>query len=179
MDLFTQIDHTRHESSEDTNARAQAHDAPAVVTGKSCVNCHATNLEDANHCQSCGCFLPSNNVSPVIHGGRRRRQLADPEQGELFQSWASDLGGVEVLTAGQRVLLRRAAEADSVCCTAFLYLSTTQQSWSSRRVQTALLVLAQHSQTIFRVAALLGIKRENGLRNPLDAVRHAVEAANR
>jgi hypothetical protein len=154
---------------------------PSVNTGvfKGCTKCLTDNPHDLNHCRACGCLLVGHTVTPIIHGGRRRRQLADPERTELFQTWAADLGGIDALTAGQRVLLRRAAEADLVCRTAFHYLADTQQSWTSRRAQTALVTLAQHSNTIFRVAALLGISRQHTPMNPLDAVRQAVREANK
>jgi hypothetical protein len=151
-------------------------DAPGL--SKRCSRCLTENPDTRNHCHVCGGFLSEHSVTPIIHGGRRRRQLADPEHTDLFQSWAADLGGIEQITTGQRVLLRRASEADLVCKTAFAYLSNTQQSWSSRRVQTALITLAQHSNTIFRVAAQLGISRHDTPKSPLDAVRQAVQEAN-
>ena len=97
------------------------------------------------------------NVLAVRHGGRRRRPLADPEASEVFVTWAADLG--DDLTAGERVILRRAAEADAVCTSAYDYLQNTRESWTSRRVQVALQTLSIHAGTVFKSASLLGLRR--------------------
>jgi hypothetical protein len=147
-----------------TEQRLAASDSPISEAQQStlvlCPQCGAANPLGSRICRAtptCGSFLPANNAA-WKSGIYARRPLADPEGTELFQTWAEDLGGIESLSVAQRVLLRRAAEADVVCRTAFHYLSKTGQSWSSRRVQMALQTLATHSNTIVRIAALLGLK---------------------
>jgi hypothetical protein len=85
--------------------------------------------------------------------------LVDPERSELFRAWAEDLGGAEELTTGERAVLRRVAEADAVCQTAYSYLEHSRESPTSRRVEKALQTLAAHAQTVFRGAAMLGLAR--------------------
>lgn len=97
------------------------------------------------------------NGLAVRHGGRKRQPLADPESSELYRGWASDLG--DEPSTGERAILRRAAEADAVCASAFHYLRNTRESWTSRRVQVALQTLAVHASTVFKAAAVLGVKR--------------------
>lgn len=105
-----------------------------------------------------GTVRPGNSIA-LRHGARRQPASVDPESSELFAAWAADLGGRDQLTAGERAVLRRVAEADSVCRTAFSYLSHTKARITSPRVQKALQVLAAHSATVFRGASLLGLER--------------------
>lgn len=98
----------------------------------------------------------SGNKLRRTHGGRQRAPLQHPETSELFEGWAADLGE---LTAGERAVLRRAAEADAICTTAFDYLQRSRESWTSRRVQAALITVSTHAATVFRAASLLGLKR--------------------
>lgn len=131
--------------------------APASVECSACG--HVGEPQGRGQCQQCGCWLPS-NAGHLVHGGRSRQPLANPEDAPLFQEWARDLGGVESLSTGARVLLRRAAEADLICSTALSYVMESRESVTSARVLKSLDVLAKHSQTLLRVASLLGVKPE-------------------
>ena len=97
------------------------------------------------------------NAIAVRHGGRRASRWRTREDSELFIAWATDLGGISKLTAGQRAVLRRVAEADAVCATAFDYLRRTRQTLTNDRVGKALAVLAAHAATVYRGAGLLGL----------------------
>jgi len=109
-------------------------------------------------CPRCGRVLPGNALA-LRHGGRAELALVDPERSELFKAWAADLGGESELTTGDRAVLRRVAEADAVCRTAYSYLENSRESLASRRVEKALAVLASHAQVVFRGAAMLGLER--------------------
>lgn len=135
----------------DTNG---AGDEPSAVECNRCG--HQGEPRGKGQCEGCGAFLPG-NVGALVHGGRRQRPLADPEEAPLFQEWASDLGGVDHLTTASRVLLRRAAEADAVCQTALDYVMTSKEAVTATRVQTALDTLHKHTSTLLRVATLLGV----------------------
>ena len=102
--------------------------------------------------------MKGNNVA-VTHGGKRKAPLADVEASELYRDWLVDLGGVDLITAGQRTVLRRAAEADAIADTAFRYLRRTEGGLTSRRVQCALTTLRDAAGTVFRAASLLGLQR--------------------
>lgn len=141
-----------------------------------CAACgHVGEPIGRGQCGKCRAFV-ERNTAGMIHGGRRERPLANPEESELYQAWEADLGGD--LTAGQRTLLRRAVEADAVCQSALDYVLNTRESLVSSRVQKALGVLATHSGTVFKAAGLLGIKRVQKPVDPLAAVHKAVEEAN-
>lgn len=139
----------------------RASETPRALSGRDsdrcCRRCGAAAVADENRCRDCGSFLPGNQ-SGLVHGGRRRTQ-SDPEETELYQSWVADLGGVEELTAGQRAVLSRAAEADLIAHTAFDFLSRTQDGISSARVQSAIGALSTAAGMTFRAAGLLGLER--------------------
>jgi len=153
----------------------------ALTAPVTCSSCGHTGVPTGRgHCSNPKCKKwVARNSGALIHGGRRAQPLANVEGSELFQAWAADLGGVENLTAGQRVVLSRTAEADEVCKTAFDYLRRTRTSLTADRTQKALSTLFQHSSTVFRGASLLGLERRSKPVDPLRAVARAVEEANR
>lgn len=112
-------------------------------------------MADENRCRECKSFLPG-NVSGMTHGSRRQT-LANPEETDLYQDYAADLGGE--LTAGQRVVLARVVDAERVCRTASTFLESTDKKVANERVQAALSVLATHAQVVYRGASLLGLER--------------------
>lgn len=149
----------RSESASDPSSDAPTSSAESGGgTVVECAACgHVGEPVGRGQCGQCRAFV-KHNVAGMIHGGRRERPLANPEDSELYQGWAADLGGD--LTAGQRVVLRRAAEADAVCQSALDYVLHTRESLVASRVQKALAVLVAHSTTVFRAANLLGLERK-------------------
>ena len=105
-----------------------------------------------------GTVRQGNRVA-MTHGGQRHTPIAKPESSELYQAWLQDLGGPAEATAPQLVVLRRAAEADAICGTAFDYLVRSRESLTSRRVQTAIQTYRDATGVLFRAVALLGLER--------------------
>lgn len=170
----------KRQSDDQSSAVDAQWTPPAVNGGDAAVECaacgHVGKPVGRGQCGKCRAFV-KRNVAGMIHGGRRERPLANPEDSELYQDWAADLGGD--LTAGQRAVLRRAAEADAVCQSALDYVLRTRESLVAVRVLKALSVLATHSTNVFRAAGVLGINRVEKHVNPLERVRQAVREANR
>lgn len=161
-------------------------DAPRSITSdpprqRACRRCGVVAVADENQCRSCKSFLPGSAVRLI--SGARRRHPVDPETLPLFVEYARDLGGVDELTAGERSVLRRMAEADAVCQTAFDYLTRSAENIPAPKVQRALAALAAHAPLVFKGAALLGLKRRPkappSLAEALDAARARREARER
>jgi hypothetical protein len=107
-----------------------------------------------------GRFTRGNSIA-LLHGGRRRAlAVQDARSSELFQQWATDLGGEESLSAGQLAILTRVVEADQIAATAARYLATTRSKLTNDRVQMAIKTHFAALDRIFRGAAVLGIQRK-------------------
>lgn len=122
-----------------------------------CRRCGAEAVADENRCRECKSFLPG-NTSAMVHGDRRRT-LANPEETELYQAYAADLGGIDQITTGQHAVLCRVVDAERVCRTASTFLESTREGLASEKVQKALAVLATHANIVYRGASLLGLER--------------------
>jgi hypothetical protein len=75
-----------------------------------------------------GRFATGNKVSQT-HGRRARKGLTRPEDSDLYREWSRDLG--HDLSAPEAALLRRAAEAELICQSAFNYIANSRQTLSS------------------------------------------------
>lgn len=162
-------------SVEETAISARAGNG-APSGRRRCRKCGSEALADENRCRECKSFLPG-NTSALVHGDRRRT-LANPEETELYQSYAADLGGIDQVTTGQHAVLCRIVDAERVCRTASTFLESTREGLASEKVQKALAVLATHANIVYRGASLLGLERRARQVDPLQALHDAVERAN-
>lgn len=154
-------------------------EAPADVTitpsGDNGLNVGSTPAPSDHRAN--GQWAPRNRGA-VTHGGRRQQPIVDPAATALYGVWANDLGGAEELTAGERVLLQRAVEADAIAGAALGYLKRSHQSLVNPRVQSALTVWGQATSQLLAISRTLGLQRRAKQVDPLDAVRRAVDQAN-
>jgi hypothetical protein len=93
----------------------------------------------------------------------------EARQSELYQRWASDLGGAEYLTAGQDAVLVLTAQAFARALTADSYLRRSHETIGSPRTLKAIAVCDQATATVFRGATILGIGRKTKPVLPIEA----------
>jgi hypothetical protein len=119
------------------------------------------------------------NTEAVTHGGGRRQPIVNADQTELYAAWARDLGGSDELTAAERVLLQRGVEADAIAAGAIRYLHRSHQSLTNPRTLAAIDVWSSATGQLRSIALALGLRRRQKYVDPMEAVRRAVEEANR
>jgi hypothetical protein len=125
----------------------------------------------------------SGNREALIHGGRSRQAsaLQAPLREEIRGRVLSDLGIAETeATATLLALIDRFAETSLLCDAYFTWLQDQGGPIGTRGRQRAavagyLAVLDRQT----KLATLIGLERRQKRVNPLDAVRAAVEEANR
>lgn len=128
------------------------------------------------------------NTASLRHGGRSARVLAGlmPEQAEAkaaleerVAAIVADLGGPEALTAIAAGLAERHARLELVDAYLFENLQRLSPLSAKGRTRAALTAWLAVVDRLQRSAMALGLERRAKRVDPLDAVRRAVEEANK
>lgn len=144
-----------------------------------CPQCGAENPPGAKVCKTnpqCGSFLPRNTAA-VIHGMSAKQLVLSPELQQHLDKFergvASDLGGSDELTTIERGYVQKLRTVEAIVQLAVNNI--LKNGFTAKNEQMALQAIDRWD----RLALRLGLQRRQKAISPLEAVRVAVEEANR
>jgi hypothetical protein len=150
-----------------------------------CPHCQAVTPPGAQSCPGCHLALPGNSLA--MKDGKRSRRFQDavlPGQEQLRAAiaerrieWAADLGGD--LSFSQRDLISRGLRLHVILDTLEANMEREGVLTPKGAMRAATTLYLSVLDRLMKIYLQLGIERKTRHINPLDAVRAAVEEANR
>ncbi len=146
-----------------------------------CLRCGA-ETPAGNQCVACGAFLPA-NAAALKHGLRRYETtgVLPPDLKQSVEEFragvVSDQGGLDDLSAVRAGLCRLLVDAE--VGRRLTMNEVIKQGLATRGGRAAYDRLLSTMDRWLRISSALGLERRQKQINPLDAVRQAVEEANR
>jgi hypothetical protein len=146
-----------------------------------CAKCSA-HVPQANQCSACGAFIPGNEAN--LRHGLRRYQASGVLPADLKvdvdtfrDQLVADQGGLDDLTAVRAGLCRLLVDAE--VGRRLLMVEVVKRGIDSKPGRAAYDRLLNTIDRWLRVAQALGVERRAKHVDPIEAVRIAVEEANR